>query len=385
VTRCAGTFSVNNDFYSEATVRVRSGTAIPELKGEERVLISGMADMNRAVNGDVVAVELLPKADWKAPPSRWLLAPEKVVETAVEGEAPEGKEGEPDAAPEAERDAGAAGGRVVPTGRVVAVEQRNWRQYCGALEPSKKKSGSVLFVPANRRIPKIRIETRQVCMAPPVPLLSARTRARSQAEELMDKRLVVAIDSWPASSRYPLGHYVRALGNIGDRDAETAMLLMEHEVRTGLRARLRPRRPPRSRRPPQVPDEPWTTAVLKCLPPLGEDPALDPAVAHAPYRLDIRPGAPHGRRVMSVDPPGCKDIDDALHAHKLPNGNFEARTRAAALAGASGSSRLCRRVCTRRSACTSPTCHTSSSPTRRWTRRRRSGARLCTWWSGAST
>lgn len=27
--------------------------------------------------------------------------------------------------------------------------------------------------------------------------------------------------------------------------------------------------------------------------------------------------------VCSVDPPGCKDIDDALHTRLLPNGNYE--------------------------------------------------------------
>ena len=27
--------------------------------------------------------------------------------------------------------------------------------------------------------------------------------------------------------------------------------------------------------------------------------------------------------VCSVDPPGCKDIDDALHARPLPGGNLE--------------------------------------------------------------
>ena len=46
-----------------------------------------------------------------------------------------------------------------------------------------------------------------------------------QAATLMDKRLVCTIDSWPADSQYPLGHYVRALGQIGDKDTET-------EVRT---------------------------------------------------------------------------------------------------------------------------------------------------------
>lgn len=27
--------------------------------------------------------------------------------------------------------------------------------------------------------------------------------------------------------------------------------------------------------------------------------------------------------VCSVDPPGCTDIDDALHCHELDNGNLE--------------------------------------------------------------
>ena len=27
--------------------------------------------------------------------------------------------------------------------------------------------------------------------------------------------------------------------------------------------------------------------------------------------------------ICSVDPPGCTDIDDALHARELPNGNLE--------------------------------------------------------------
>ena len=38
----------------------------------------------------------------------------------------------------------------------------------------------------------------------------------------MSQRLVVAIDGWEADSMYPSGHYVRALGPIGDKDTETA-------------------------------------------------------------------------------------------------------------------------------------------------------------------
>lgn len=66
-------------------------------------------------------------------------------------------------------------------------------------------------MPAERKIPKVRIETRQ-------------------AETLATQRIIVAIDSWPRNSRYPLGHFVRALGNVGDKETENQVLLLEHDV-----------------------------------------------------------------------------------------------------------------------------------------------------------
>lgn len=59
-----------------------------------------------------------------------------------------------------------------------------------------------LFVSKDRRIPKIRIHTRQL-------------------DNLLDKRIIVAVDSWDRQSRYPSGHYVRTIGQIGDRDTES--------------------------------------------------------------------------------------------------------------------------------------------------------------------
>jgi exosome complex exonuclease DIS3/RRP44 len=67
-----------------------------------------------------------------------------------------------------------------------------------------------------------------------------------QYEALVDKRIVVAIDSWEADSAYPSGHYTRTLGAIGDRDTETEVLLIENDVNTS----------------------PFTPAVHACVPPL---------------------------------------------------------------------------------------------------------------------
>lgn len=55
--------------------------------------------------------------------------------------------------------------------------------------------------------------------------LSTRITTR-QADSLMDKRLVVAIDSWPSDSTHPCGHYVRTLGTIGEKDTETVRVFV---------------------------------------------------------------------------------------------------------------------------------------------------------------
>jgi exosome complex exonuclease DIS3/RRP44 len=123
----------------------------------------------------------------------------------------------------------------------------------------------------DRRLPKIRIQTRQ-------------------ASALLDQRIVVAIDDWPIDSPHPRGHYVKSLGPLGDADAETDAVLLEADVD----------------------DRPFAPAVHACVPPLPW--AFDER-AHLlsqPRREDLR-----SLRVCSVDPPGCRDIDDALSCRVL--------------------------------------------------------------------
>lgn len=99
-----------------------------------------------------------------------------------------------------------------PTGRIVGIIKRKWRQYCGIINPNVLKgSARHIFIPAERKIPRVRIETRQ-------------------AEKLYNQRIIVAIDQWPRHSRYPQGHFVRTLGPLGDKDTENEVLLIEHDV-----------------------------------------------------------------------------------------------------------------------------------------------------------
>ncbi|WOL07345.1 exosome complex exonuclease [Canna indica] len=246
----------------------------------DEIVIYGRANMNRAFDGDIVAVELLPQDQWHDGKSMIITEDEDDEEEDVH------------LAPSSADDAPRSVNPVQPTtesvppvsnrpaGRVVGIIKRNWHSYCGSLEPMPMPAGNAgvahaLFVSKDRRIPKIRIQTRQL-------------------ENLLDKRIIVAVDSWDCLSRYPSGHYVRTIGQIGDRDTESEVLLIENDINS----------------------RPFSTQVLACLPPLPW--SLSSEDLANPNREDLR-----HLRVFSVDPPGCKDIDDALHCKPLGNGNFE--------------------------------------------------------------
>ncbi|ESO98220.1 hypothetical protein LOTGIDRAFT_114650 [Lottia gigantea] len=248
-----GSFMASRENYLEASVNVTDS--------ENFVLIQGHQNLNRAVHNDIVAIEMLPKEEWSCPSSL-------VLEDTVSAETDDVLEDDlklKNKVPEHLRQ---------PTGRVIGIIKRNWRQYCGILRPSLLKKGTKhIFIPAERRIPRIRIETRQ-------------------AEDLANQRIIVAIDSWPRSSRYPQGHFVRKLGTIGDKAAENEVLLLEHDV------------------PHQV----FSEKVLSFLPKMPWSITEE----DMKRRTDLRHIV-----VCSVDPPGCTDIDDALHCRKLDNGNYE--------------------------------------------------------------
>lgn len=253
-----GTFRASRENYLEATVWIHGDT-----EENKEIIVQGLKHLNRAVHEDVVAVEILPKNQWVAP-SPVVLQDEGQDEDDVEKEE------------ETERMLKTTINEKMlrPTGRVVGIIKRNWRPYCGMLSKSAiKESRRHLFTPADKRIPRIRIETRQ-------------------ASALEGRRIIVAIDGWPRNSRYPNGHFVRNLGDVGEKETETEVLLLEHDV----------------------PHQPFSQAVLSFLPKMPWSITEN----DMKNREDLRHLC-----VCSVDPPGCTDIDDALHCRELKNGNLE--------------------------------------------------------------
>eukprot|EP00667_Euglena_gracilis_P001783 EG_transcript_1783 len=263
-----GKLSTSSYNYREATVRCFNDR-YPE------VLVSGLLDMNRALDGDVVAVEMLPPGLWKKKGKSRMVARDE------EGGADEelAQSGNPDdgaARPTGLTEDQAMARGYLPTAHVVGILRSGRREYCGVVDvPEGSVAGNqrLMFMPQSKRIPRVRISTRQ-------------------ASALKNKRVVVVIDDWREDSLYPDGHYTQILGEVGDKDTEAKVVLIENDI-------------PFYEFPPEV---------IACLP--QDDWAItEDEIAR---RWDLR-----DRFVCSVDPPGCKDIDDALHCMELPNGNLE--------------------------------------------------------------
>ena len=279
-----GVFNVSPYNYLEGTVKVPAF--------DKPLLILGRESSNRSVSGDVVVVEVLPQTQWKEPSTKIL--DEETVNKNDNAETDDQNETvvaetERRALQDEVKKAQHAGGekRAQPTAKVIGIIRRSWRQYVGfvdagsggSLGQQDRRQTTVFLVPMDKRIPKIRMRTRQ-------------------PGELLGKRIVATIDAWDRDTRYPVGHYIRSLGELETKEAETEALLLEYDVQY----------------------RPFPKTVLDCLPAEGHGWKVPQRLSDPGWkgRKDLR-----DLLVCSIDPPGCQDIDDALHARPLPNGNFE--------------------------------------------------------------
>ncbi|XP_027053646.1 DIS3-like exonuclease 1 isoform X3 [Pocillopora damicornis] len=257
-----GCLNVNKHCAQDEAFVQKSGKGMSDSKDslDSDVLITGMVNRNRAVHGDVVVVELFPKSQWKGR--------SMAIRSSDEG-ADESREDQSD---------------VMPTGRVVGVVQRNWRDYVASFAENeetqglRKQAGKVVVVPWDYRIPKIRISTRQV-------------------DSLRDHRIVVRIDLWEVNSMYPSGHFVRSLGPIGDLETEVQALMVEHTLAAPS----------------------FTEAQLKELPTNTTESPWVMSEAEIAKRRDLR----KSHLIFSIDPKGCEDVDDTLSVRTLKRGQIE--------------------------------------------------------------
>lgn len=271
-----GVLQVNRFNTQEATVKTKMQRQFEtdqeegDLQLRNVIVVDGIEHRNRAIHGDIVAVQLLPEVDWVSTSTRFRKRTDRTASINEESEDKEAK--------------------LVPTARVVGILHRISRDFVATIQqdksdgtgdtPAKTKSEHVLCIPLDRRIPKIRIKTRQ----------------RSQLE---NSRLVVRISGWEKTSMYPDGYYVESIGNLGDLETETKALLLENQLVDNAHK--------------------FSKLAMAELPPhTAENPFKIPKEEYL-TRKDIR----FSHLVMSVDPIGCEDIDDALSVRELKNGNLE--------------------------------------------------------------
>ncbi|KAF7980217.1 hypothetical protein HWV62_39325 [Athelia sp. TMB] len=279
-----GHFNANQYNYLEGSVPVPAFT--------KPILLIGRENMNRAVQGDVVVVEVFDEKEWKAPADEVVDQDATLKNDDADASEDEGSDDDITAREAKVLRSENAARRVLerqPTGRIVGIIKRNWRAYVCHIDSTSLTSSNttslsqqtVFATPVSRLLPRIRMRTRQ-------------------APTLVGQKILVTIDKWEITSRYPEGHFVRALGKAESKEAEQESLLLEFEV----------------------PYRPFGKAILDCLPVEGDKWVVPPKSATSPEwrdRVDLR-----DLIICSIDPPNCQDIDDALHARRLPNGNIEA-------------------------------------------------------------
>ena len=105
------------------------------------------------------------------------------------------------------------------------------------------------------------------------------------------------------------GHFIKTLGKLGDKETENEVILAEndilhHEFSEAVLDCL--------------PTLPWTITDEVCLFVLYMKMYTFDIFQDVASRVDLRDFC-----IVSIDPPGCTDIDDALHCRLLENGNYE--------------------------------------------------------------
>lgn len=269
------------------------------------LLIEGMLRRNRALHGDVVALEILPRDDWKIMKGELdynglaLGEPEQeranIENVILNLDAMAVSEGENSQSSETPIRIHHMTIDELPdlymqkTGKVVhIIEKKHSRVATGHLKPfpHPKEYPDGLFSPIDSRLPRIRIP-RENC--PP----GFFDRPRDFENTLLVARIV----SWPETSSkdsfLAIGSIARSLGEAGDIEPETEGILLEYGIDSG----------------------PFSDEALACLP--QETPWKIPE-KELEYRRDFREDC-----VFTIDPLTARDLDDAVHCKKLKDGLFE--------------------------------------------------------------
>uniref|UniRef100_A0A8D2KQY3 DIS3-like exonuclease 2 n=1 Tax=Varanus komodoensis TaxID=61221 RepID=A0A8D2KQY3_VARKO len=327
-----GTLRINPKKYHEAF--------IPSPDGTRDIFIDGVVARNRALNGDIVVVKLLPEDQWKVnkpdgsenevDSAPELAAPAKSPGTCTSLDPGKGDARSPDMVVEAQFDGDAAAreqecagevpdlkplslaagekGEVArhPVQLLVSVdveaslpaltvvpqvvyilEKKHSRAVTGFIRLLTDRNSELfkkcaMFSPVDHRVPRAL-----------VPLTDCPAGFASRPEDYASVLFICRIVDWREDSNFALGQLARSLGQAGEIEPETEGILMEYGVDCSA----------------------FSPEVLQCLP--QNLPWVIPPEEFA-KRRDLREEC-----IFTIDPSTAKDLDDALSCKQLLDGNFE--------------------------------------------------------------
>uniref|UniRef100_A0A3B4DFH3 DIS3-like exonuclease 2 n=2 Tax=Pygocentrus nattereri TaxID=42514 RepID=A0A3B4DFH3_PYGNA len=302
-----GSLRINPKNYHEAF--------IPSPDGLADIFLDGVVARNRALNGDVVVVKLLPSEQWK-------VVNGEECEPTPAGKGPAGQEragdpSSPDVIVEAQVDeeqgelirklesvslqskapatpkngkhssvcstpGSTAEKTVQRTGKVVyIVEEKHSRAASGFIKFLPDKHFA-MFSPADHRVPRVN-----------VPLTDCPPDFPSRPGDYANTLFICRITHWPYDNTFAEGRLAKSLGQAGEIEPETEGILIEYDVDFSE----------------------FSEEALACLP--QNLPWTIPAEELA-KRRDLRKEC-----IFTIDPATARDLDDALSCKQLPDGNFE--------------------------------------------------------------
>uniref|UniRef100_A0A3Q2QXN8 DIS3-like exonuclease 2 n=1 Tax=Fundulus heteroclitus TaxID=8078 RepID=A0A3Q2QXN8_FUNHE len=299
-----GQLRINPKNYTEAFV--------PSPDDTRDIFLDGVVARNRALNGDIVVVEILPRDQWKvvrsdtdcdstsesdtqtkhvAPTAQNSTRHAPTPNAAAEDQSSDPEElvrphdvsfpatGERQEDPSTTR---ASAEILQKTAKVVyIVERKHSRAVMGHLKFLPDKPFA-MFSPVDHRVPRINVK-----------LDDCPADFRTHPGDFANILFICRITNWPADSNFADGQLAKTLGQAGEIEPETEGILTEYDVDFSE----------------------FTEEVLDCLP--KNLPWTIPPEEFA-KRRDLRKEC-----IFTIDPATARDLDDALSCKQLPDGNFE--------------------------------------------------------------